>query len=337
MRDLATLPKGHLHVHIDACMRPSTLRELARRDGVPVPDVDHSASSGFEKFAGVYFAACDVVRSEDDLRRVVRETVEDAAARGVAWLEPQYYPPDHRPRLGPDEHQVEVVLDEGRRSASAHGLGFGLMLVGDRSRDVALALDQARLAATYAGDGVVAFGLANDEAHFPPEPFADAFRVARDAGLLSTPHAGELAGPKSIIGALDALGADRIQHGVRAVEDPDLVRRLADEGICCDVCPTSNVLLGVVPSLEQHPLGRLLDAGVPCSVNADDPLLFETNVAEEYERCRDAMGFDDARLAAIARTSIDASGAPDDLKRDVRARIDAWLHDPARLGHEPAP
>ncbi|HZR12073.1 MAG TPA: adenosine deaminase [Acidimicrobiia bacterium] len=323
MRDLAALPKAHLHVHLDACMRMSTLRELAARDGVAVPDV--SGYGDFSKFAGVYLAACDVVRSDDDLRRLVRETIEDAAAHGATWIEPQFYPPDHRERLGPVEHQVEVVLDEAAVAGARLGVGLGLVLVADRTRATTVAVAQAQLAARYAGRGVVAFGLANDETHFPPEPFADAFAIARDAGLLSVPHAGELAGPASVVGALDALRADRIGHGVRALEDGALVQRLADSGVCCDVCPTSNVMLSIVPSLAAHPLGVLLDAGVRCSVGADDPLLFDTDVLREYELCRDVLGFDDERLAAVARTSFEASAAPADVVKDAITRIDAWL------------
>ena len=160
-------------------------------------------------------------------------------------------------------------------------------------------------------------------------PFAEAFAIAVEAGLLSTPHAGELAGPESVRGALDVLKADRLQHGVRAVEDPELVKRLADEQICCDVCPTSNVLLSVVPAMEASALGPLLDAGVPCSVNADDPLLFGPGLLEEYQVCRDALGFDDARMAHIARCSIEHSGAPADVKASTLSAIDAWLAYPA--------
>ncbi|MDQ1509464.1 MAG: adenosine deaminase, partial [Actinomycetota bacterium] len=146
-------------------------------------------------------------------------------------------------------------------------------------------------------------------------------------GLLSVPHAGELAGPESVIGALDALGADRIEHGVRAIEDPALVRRLADSDVCLDVCPTSNVLLSVVPSIEDHPLPALLDAGVRCSLNADDPLLFGPNLLEEYEVVRARLGLDDEALAGIARTSLEASGAPDLIKARARSAIDAWMTD----------
>ncbi len=172
---------------------------------------------------------------------------------------------------------------------------------------------------------MVGFGLANDEAAFPPEPFAPAFAIAREAGLLPVPHAGELAGPESVRGALDALHARRLGHGVRAVEDPDLVARLAREQVCLDVCPTSNLLLAVVADLAEHPLPRLLRAGVPCSINADDPLLFGSGLLEEYTVARDGMGLDDGQLAVVAASSIRHSGAPSERRAAALAGIDAWL------------
>jgi adenosine deaminase len=219
---------------------------------------------------------------------------------------------------------LEIVLDAAAGAARDFGIGVGIVVAADRTVDPSQAVGLAHLAATHAGAGITSFGLANDEARWPPEPFAAAFAIAREAGLLSVPHAGELAGPGSVIGALDALGADRIQHGVRAVEDPELVRRLADSPVCLDVCPTSNVLLSVVPSIEAHPLPALLAAGVRCSLNADDPLLFGPNLLEEYEVVRARLGLDDVALAHIARCSIDASGAPAELKTRTRAAIDAW-------------
>lgn len=172
---------------------------------------------------------------------------------------------------------------------------------------------------------MVAFGLANDEAAAPPELFAEAFSIARAAGLLSTPHAGEHRGPDSVLGALDSLGADRIQHGVRAAEDPGLVGRLAHQQVCLDVCPTSNVQLLVVPDMGSHPLPELLRAGVPCSINADDPLLFTTGLLDEYELCRSALRCSDEALAACARASMEHSGAPAALKLSAGQGIDRWL------------
>jgi adenosine deaminase len=206
------------------------------------------------------------------------------------------------------------------------------MLAADRTADPAIAVEQARLAAARADRGVVSFGLANDEAIGPPEPFAEAFAIAKDAGLLSAPHAGELAGPESVLGALETLQPDRLQHGVRAIEDPELVKRLADSDIVLDVCPTSNLQLSVYPSLADHPLPRLLDAGVRCSINGDDPLLFGPVLLHEYEAACTEMGLDDDALAAVARASITGSGAPDELKASALRSIDAWrASPPARL------
>jgi adenosine deaminase len=199
------------------------------------------------------------------------------------------------------------------------------MVSADRTRSPGDAVEQARLAARYAGRGVVAFGLANDEQGHPPEPFAEAFDIARSAGLLSTPHAGELDGPASVRGALDVLGADRILHGVRAVEDPALLQRLAASEVCLDVCPTSNLMLSVVDDLSAHPLASLLDAGVRCSIGADDPLLFGPGLLEEYELCRSTIGLSDAQLATVARTSLTASGASPEVIENGVAAVDAWL------------
>jgi len=323
MRDLATLPKAHLHIHLEGAMRPATLHELAERYGIEVPPIRGFGS--FPEFSGMYQAACDVLRTPEDLRRVVDEVVEDAAVAGAVWVEPAIYVPHHRKRLGSDEAVLEIVLDELALSAERHGVSAGLLLASDRTLDPSDAVAQAKLATRYVDQGIVSFGLANDEAPWPPEPFAEAFRIARDAGLLSAPHAGELSGPASVRGALDALGAHRVQHGVRAIEDSELVKRLADEGVCCDVCPTSNVMLSVAPSLEASPLGPLLDAGVRCSVNADDPLLFGPGLLEEYQLCRDTLGFDDQRMALIAQYSIEASGATASQKAMALAAVQSWL------------
>jgi adenosine deaminase len=185
----------------------------------------------------------------------------------------------------------------------------------------------ARLALRYP-DHIVSFGLHNDEVGHPPQDFVAAFRIARDGGLLITPHAGELEGGQFVADSIDLLGAHRIQHGVRAFEVDGLVPRVAELGTCLDVCPTSNIMLSVFPSLAEHSLPALLDAGVRCSVNADDPLLFGPGLLEEYELCRREFGFDDERMATIARSSIECSGAPDALKVDALVGIDAWLAGP---------
>jgi adenosine deaminase len=329
-RNLGTLPKAHLHVHLEGAMRPSTLTELAAAAGVGTPPIRGYES--FTEFGLQYRGASALVRTPDDLRRVVREVVEDAAADGAVWVEPHFYPPRYTgglaglgPAFGTAEEVTELVIEEGRATAERLGIGCGIMISALRDADPAEAVELAKLGARYAGAGVVSFGLAADEALFPPEPFAEAFAVARDAGLISAPHAGELAGPASVLGALDALGAQRICHGVRSVEDPALIERLVTDGIVLDVCPTSNVMLKVVPGLDEHPLARLLDAGVRCTLNGDDPLLFGPGVLGEFEIARADLGLSDAHLAAMARTSVEASGAPPEVVTPAVQRIESWL------------
>jgi len=327
VRDLSALPKAHLHVHLEGAMRPATLTELAEAAGAAPPPIGNRLT--FPEFMRLYTTAAELVRTPDELRRLVREVVEDAAADGAVWVEPHFYPTRYAGTLGPgyetEQAVLELVIDEATRTAERLGIGAGILLSALRHADVGEAVRLAELAARYVGSGVVSFGLAADESLFPPEPFAPAFAVARDAGLISAPHAGELAGPVSVYGALDALGARRLCHGVRAVEDPALVERLVADAVVLDVCPTSNLLLEVVPSLAEHPLARLLAAGVRCTLNGDDPLLFGPGVLGEYELARDSLGLSDEQLAALARTSIEASGAPPALIAAGVTGVDAWL------------
>jgi adenosine deaminase len=325
-RDLRSLPKAHLHLHLEGAMRRETLVELAAHYGVPLPPVGDYNS--FTEFSAIYEAVCAVLRTHNDLRRLVREVVEDAAASGAVWLEMGVRPTLHRDKFASDAEVLEILLDEGQTAGRELGLGVGALMTVDRTQPLGIAMEEAALAAAYAGKGVVSFGLANDEYGHPPEAFAEPFAVARRSGLLSCPHAGELDGADSVRSALDTLGADRIQHGIRAIEDPELVRRLANDGICLDVCPTSNICLKVIPSVEEHPLPLLLEAGIPCSLNGDDPLFFGANLLDEYELCRDKLDLSDEQLARVARASIESSGAPAALKASACANIDAWLSDP---------
>ena len=226
-------------------MRPTTLAELSERYGLPAPlELDGS----FPRFIQLYRAACEALRSPDDLARLVHEIVEDAAAAGAVWVEPSaWLTATGAARVGVhgEEAVIEVLLDAAKSAARDLHIGVGLMVSSNRVHPPADAVALAHLAARHAGRGVVAFGLADDETRGPPEPFAAAFAIAHAAGLISAPHAGEHGGPDSVRGALDALGARRIQHGVRAAEDPALLERLAEEEVCLDVCPTSNVHLRV--------------------------------------------------------------------------------------------
>ncbi len=306
-------------------MRPSTMMDLLSAAGLPPPP---QADGTFATFLEIYDHASQGLRSPDAIARLVKEVVEDAAVDGAVWVEPAEWlkaSAAERAGLADEETVLRVVLEALNEAARQQGIGGGLMVSTNRMRPPEEAEALARLAARYAGQGVVSFGLAGDEASGPPQPFADAFAIARGAGLLAAPHGGELAGPESVREALDTLGARRIQHGVRAVEDLALLQRLADEQVCLDVCPTSNVHLQVVPSLAHHPLPQLVQAGIPVSLNADDPLVFGAGLLAEYELAREAFGFDDATLARIAACSIRASGAPEDLKRTALAGVEAWV------------
>lgn len=205
------------------------------------------------------------------------------------------------------------------------GVGFGLVVAANRDRPPEEAVALAELAVRHRDHGVVGFGLDGDETAAPGRVFAEAFTIARNGGLLSVPHAGELTGAHSVREALDVLGADRVMHGVAAVADPALLDRLTASNVALDVCPTSNVLLSVVPTIAQHPLPALLAGGVPCSINADDPLLFDTDLLTEYTRARDRLHLTDAQLAECARTSLRHSGALPHLVEPALAAIDVWL------------
>ncbi|MFJ6538382.1 adenosine deaminase [Paenarthrobacter sp. NPDC091711] len=322
MRDLSALPKGHLHVHLDAAARPETIIELARDQGVAPPRL--SGFTNFDEFIKSFFALLEVTSSPAALRRVIDESVADAKRDGVRYLELGINPAFRAEVFGSVEAALETILDQGMLSAEKHGVSLGFNLTIDRMAGYDQSIATARLAAHYADRGITTIGLANEERGFPVTDFRDAFRIARDAGLGIAPHAGELVGPESVRSSLE-VGSTRIQHGVRAVEDPRLIEKLADEAVCLDVCPTSNVVLGVYESIENHPLPQLLEAGVRCSINADDPTLFANSVTSEYELGRSTLGLSDHLLAACAWASIDCSAAPEDVKAAAKRDIDGWL------------
>jgi adenosine deaminase len=325
MRDLALLPKAHLHLHVEAGMSPALLAELAAKYDREVPVVRGYGS--FAAFVDTYLAATDVLRERDDWELFADELCALHAAEGAAYLEPSFWAANYRHRYASDEECWEEIFDVFDEAGARHGVAVRWMVAVDRVEDdpdAAMALAQFAVANP---EHVVSFGLHNDEVGHPPGDFVEPFRVAVEGGLISAPHAGELESGQFVRDSIDLLGARRILHGVRSFEVPGLVERLADEGVCLDVCPTSNLLLGVFPSIAEHPLPRLLDAGVRCSLNADDPLLFGPTLLDEYELCRNEMGLSDEQLASLALASIDCGGAPDDVKVAARAGIDAWLAD----------
>ena len=322
--ELAALPKAELHIHLESSIRPSTAAELADRYGIPMPRL--GPFSGLSEFVGEYEVARDLIGTLDDLRRVAAELVDDATAQGVAWSEVHLIPPTYAGRLGADEAVLEAVLDGFGYSSGAVpragvivGVNRGLSLdAAERSLEVALA---------YSGVGVVGLGLAGDEANNPAQRFSEVFARARDAGLRSLPHAGEAAGPESVRACVEDLGASRVCHGVRAAEDPAVVRLLVERGVSLDVCPSSNVSLRVAPSLEEHPLPRLLEAGVTLTLNSDGPLFSGATVNDEYRLAHIVFGLDRDALAEIARTSVTVSSCPEPVRYAALAGIDSWCTD----------
>lgn len=214
---------------------------------------------------------------------MVVDYAEEAAGHGAVYIEGIFSPAEAARRGVPWKTIYEGYCDGAQEARELHGVEVRLTPDIPRGFPLEVAEETARYAVEYRERGVVGIGLGGLEAEFPPEPYAAAFSLAREGGIASVPHAGEVAGIASIKGALEALGADRIRHGIRAVDDPGMVRELAGRGLVLDVCPISNLRTGAVHSLSDHPLPELVGAGVRCSLSTDDPAMFDTDLGREYE------------------------------------------------------
>ena len=292
MLQQAMYPKIELHVHLEGTVRPRTLIELARQNDVTLPA---DTAEGIQQlyrftdlthFIDVWFLVTAALQTADDFRRITVDYAEEAARHGAVYIE-GIFAPTVPARNG---IQLDALFEgycDGVQEARER-LGVEIRLTPDLNRTSPPdeAADIVRRAIACRERGVVGIGLGGIEAQAPPEQFADAFRLAREGGLGSVPHAGEVVGPESIWGALDALQADRIRHGIRAVEDAALMQELADRGTVLDVCPTANVCVGAVPSYDRHPLPEMVAAGLRCSLSTDDPAMFGTDLTSEYaEAC----------------------------------------------------
>lgn len=328
VRDPRKLPKAHLHLHLEGSARISTIRELAEREGVRLPDLTERRFGGFADFSVALSAATDVLRSLDDIARVCRELVEDEAEDGVVYTEPMISPYLHAGRFGLTPEEVFLAMREAFEEAcAATGVRVRLMVGIDRSRSTGEAEEAARFAAERVGEGVVSLGLsgAGKDGHEEHARFARACEIARAAGLAVVPHAGLLEGADNVREALELLSPSRIAHGVRADEDPALLQELARRRVPCDACPSAEVGLGVFPEPSALPLKRMLRAGIPLTLGADDPLLFGSSVADEYALCRRSLALSDEDLALVARCSIEAAALPHEWKRRHAEGIDRWL------------
>ncbi|MFT4009976.1 MAG: adenosine deaminase [Nocardioidaceae bacterium] len=333
-RDLTALPKAHLHLHFTGSMRHATLVELAARDGIMLPSalvedwppvLSAADEKGWFRFQRLYDVARSVLRTEEDVRRLVREAAEDDLAEGGRWLELQVDPSGYAARFGGITAFLELVLDAVATTSRDLGIGMATVVAANRTRHPLDARTLARLAAQYAGRGVVGFGLSNDERRGWTSAFGPAFRIAERAGLRLVPHGGELRGPEHIRVCLDALRPDRLGHGVRSAEDPRLLDEIVARGIALEVCPLSNVSLGVYSDPSSVPLPELIAGGATIALGADDPLLFGSRLVGQYAAMRASHSLSDPQLAALAASSVTASAAPDSTKAELLTQIDHWL------------
>jgi aminodeoxyfutalosine deaminase len=283
-----TYPKIELHVHLEGTVRPHTLLEIARRNdyALPVDGVEALQAlyefRDFAHFIEVWVLTTNALQTAQDFQQVVVDYAGEAASHGAVYVE-GIFSPAERARRGIDWDEIYSGYCDGADEAREL-YGVEVRLTPDIPRGFGLDEAEAtvRYAAKYRDRGVLGIGLGGLEAEFPPEPYARAFAEARTAGLASVPHAGEAAGPESIRGALEALGAKRVRHGIRAVEDTGLLQEIVDRRVVLDVCPLSNLRTRVVRDLAEHPLPRLVASGAVCSISTDDPAMFSTDLTKDY-------------------------------------------------------
>jgi adenosine deaminase len=298
---LAAVPKAELHVHLEGSIRPETLLELAKRNKVNLPATNLPelrqwfAYCDFAHFAEIYSQICHCLQTAEDYELIAYEFGDEMHRQNTRYAEVTFSASVHHGALGLDHDVYFAGLNRGRERARKD-FGVEICWVFDIVRDIkeearryAWADFTTRVAIEGMRDGVVALGLGGNEEGYPPEQFAPWFEKALAAGLHSTPHAGEVVGPVSVWGAVRTLGAERIGHGVRSIEDPLLVNHLVQEQIPLEVCLGSNVCLGIYPSFAAHPFLQLYKAGVPLSVNSDDPPLFNVTLNEDIERLHSAF------------------------------------------------
>jgi aminodeoxyfutalosine deaminase len=317
---IAAMPKVELHVHLEGSIRPQTLLELARRNDVALPADDVAGLHefyrfrDFDHFIAVYLTIIDCLKTLDDYRLIAYQFGAGLAQQNIRYAEVTFTPETNIRSNGLPFDGILAALNEGRARAEAEfGVRFRWVL--DISRNLPeTAMQVARWAASAMDRGAVALGLGGPEVGHPPEGYTEAFDFARDAGLHSVPHAGETVGPASVWGALRALHAERIGHGVRSVEDPALVDYLREHQVPLEVCPTSNLCLGVYPSYEAHPIRRFWDDGLYVTVNSDDPPFFNTDLVHEYTVLTDRLGFTADDLEQLSLNALRASFLPADEK-----------------------
>jgi adenosine deaminase len=325
---LRRAPKVELHLHLDGAMAlPWLLERVRRRDpGIHTSEALRArlAFRTFDEFIARWVWKCGFLDRYEDFESLAESVLTGLAAQGVVHVEPSISPGDYEKAHRLEATGVvEAVLRGAERATRAHGITWGLVVDLIRNHGPRTAARRLDEITPYRGQGVVAVGLGGSEAEYPPGPFADVYAEAARRGFHRTAHAGEVAGPASVREALDRLGIERVDHGIRAIEDPALVARLALDGVPLAVCPTSNVRTGAVPSLAAHPLRRLYDAGVRVTVNSDDPTFFGASLLDEYELCRTAFGFTPRELGVLAEHAASAAFLDPAARAQLAARVRA--------------
>jgi len=323
------IPKAELHVHLEGTAPPELIGRIAQRNGLTVPqgllgDDERFTFTDFLDFLAAYDRAASVIRTGEDYRDITYEYLRACADEGAIYVE-LTCSPDHAALVGLSDSEHMDGIARGIDDAREHGIEGRILVSAVRNFGVEQALRVARYAAERPHPYVVGFSMAGDEANFPIADFAEAYAIAAEAGLGCTVHAGEWAGPDSVRAAL-TLPVTRIDHGVRAIEDASLVTELAQREMVLNTCPTSNVVLGVFPGFDEHPLPRLRDAGVRLTLGSDDPPYFGATIGGEYQVCAERLGFSEEELTAITLTGIDAAFCDDELKTALRARVTDTTH-----------
>ncbi|MEE6261965.1 adenosine deaminase [Plantactinospora sonchi] len=329
---IAGLPKAELHVHHVGSALPRIVAELAtRHEGRTRVPADPDALAGyfefrdFAHFVEIYLSVVDLIRDPEDVRLLTFEVARELARQQVRYAEVTVTPYSHVHRGIPAPAFCEAIEDA--RIAAEAELGVVLRWCFDIPGEAGLpaAEETLRIALDERPDGLISFGLGGPEIGVPRPQFKPYFDQARAAGLRSVPHAGETTGPETIWDALRELGAERIGHGISAARDPQLLRHLAERQIPVEVCPTSNVRTRAVAAIEEHPLPRLVEAGLLVTVNSDDPPMFGTTLNDEYAVAARLLHLDPAGLAGLARNAVTASFLPNPEKAKLTAEIDAYL------------
>lgn len=325
---LRALPKAEVHLHLEGCFEAATIAQWAKLEGLtlPRPQEDLFKFTGLADFLEFLDLACGLASTRERLVELCYGLCQRLALSGTGYADVIVNPTHWHAWHGRLPQMLEA-MDAGFAAAEQDGLPpVGLCISLLRTQSSNEALELVELLTTLRHPRVVALSVDGNEAtagRTGPR-FAEAFRRAGAAGLGRTVHAGESSGPEGVWDAIDLLGADRIDHGVRAIEDPALVATLAERQIPLGICPTSNLVLRVYPDIASHPIERLRLAGVPVSVNTDDPALLGASLVGEYQLCTEAFGWSEAVQKAVARTSIEASFAPAEIKAKLLRDLSGW-------------